>query len=644
MTAKPFLFLALFALALLALPSLVSAYSCGISTYNSIQITSCQSINITNPNGATGSNFQQMAYSTPQNPLFGNWLIYDTATSSPLYAWAESTNTIWVKLPSGVGSATSYNSIRIEYATTGNFMASGNGYTGEAPQLSGTYGQYDNGASVFGFYDNFISPSLSAKWTKSGSGTVTVSNGLTMTGTAPTYIYTSTTYNSMTSIVDFYGYGASGTSTSDWVYINSGYTADYGIRVHSSTYYLDQYNGAESDTAFSPATPSFSSNGLFSFYSTATAGVAQYNYITQATSSTDFTYIPSANIAIRNAAGGTASTTYVQWIRTRTYPPSGVMPTITYGTIHSAASTTLTFSPSNSVAYGNLPITATAACATGDSCAVDYPSLGTHVCTGTTSCTYTIPIGSPPNVGSYVFYANDITSANAISMTLTINKDNLILAMNNCGNQNLPYSCNTIAYFTATNTVLAEQQNTATLYLNGASKGTTTSATNTVSNTLVNSIGAFSYAFNSPGSANYNSNTVSAYLSALALVYLRNTTANPAVTFPSLTGIPACAANTLGGACTGNDVIGGSHTLLSNLVVYGNVILSSGATLTSNGFFIIDPLVGGTFNGIGATLNTGTESNGGAGGVASDGAGGGNVVYSYAGSGAGGGQGGVVTQ
>src|SRR5256885_8064246 len=61
-------------------------------------------------------------------------------------------------------------------------------YWGEAPNLSGTYGQNDNGANVFTFYDNFAGTSLSVKWTvvKSSGGSVTVNNGATFTTAAST--------------------------------------------------------------------------------------------------------------------------------------------------------------------------------------------------------------------------------------------------------------------------------------------------------------------------------------------------------------------------------------------------------------------------------------------------------------------------
>ena len=61
---------------------------------------------------------------------------------------------------------------------------------GEAPQLSPTYGEYDNGAVVFPvLYSNFPGPGLPASFTSLGNGagtfTQTVSDGLTLTtGTA----------------------------------------------------------------------------------------------------------------------------------------------------------------------------------------------------------------------------------------------------------------------------------------------------------------------------------------------------------------------------------------------------------------------------------------------------------------------------
>ena len=99
-----------------------------------------------------------------------------------LSAWVESnpsnsgTTEVWVNLPSGV-PANSGITIYADFLS-GNAM-SASGPTGEAPQLSTKYGQYDNGASVFQFYDNFFGNSvvLDSNWT-SISSAYSVDNGL----------------------------------------------------------------------------------------------------------------------------------------------------------------------------------------------------------------------------------------------------------------------------------------------------------------------------------------------------------------------------------------------------------------------------------------------------------------------------------
>ena len=113
-----------------------------------------------------------------------------------------------------------------------------------------------------------------------------------------------------------------------------------------------------------------------------------------------------------------------------------------------------------------------------------------------------------------------------------------------------------------------------------------------------------------------------------ANVYLQNTTS--AITFPSLAGLPACA-NTLGGACIGNDVISGITGIKGNLFVIGNLIIASGASLTDNGFYLSATV---SVNSIGATiytLNTVLGSSAGSQAV------GNSIFTSFGGSGGGGG-------
>src|SRR2546428_12450609 len=55
-------------------------------------------------------------------------------------------------------------------------------YWGEARGLSGSYGQYDNGANVFGNYWNFAGASLPSGW--SSSTAASVSNQLSISAGA----------------------------------------------------------------------------------------------------------------------------------------------------------------------------------------------------------------------------------------------------------------------------------------------------------------------------------------------------------------------------------------------------------------------------------------------------------------------------
>jgi hypothetical protein len=134
--------------------------------YVPITITNSQS-------SATGSNFQQMitfnptqssAYTTNEASDLGNIRFYQG--TSELYSWCESgCNSIastsavfWVKIPSGIGASGGIATLNMYFLA--NTVEYDGSYAGEAPQLSGTFGQYDNGANVFSYYTNWPGSSL----------------------------------------------------------------------------------------------------------------------------------------------------------------------------------------------------------------------------------------------------------------------------------------------------------------------------------------------------------------------------------------------------------------------------------------------------------------------------------------------------
>jgi hypothetical protein len=147
---------------------------------------------------ATSTGFQQeitfvpSTYASYERSDLGNIrFCADSACSTPLYAWLESclsptgctpsstSATVWVKLTSTIGGSGGTLTIYMVFQplTTGFDL----NYWGEAPQISSTYGAYDNGAKVFAFYDGFAGTSLSP-WTifDTSAGTVSVSNGIVL--------------------------------------------------------------------------------------------------------------------------------------------------------------------------------------------------------------------------------------------------------------------------------------------------------------------------------------------------------------------------------------------------------------------------------------------------------------------------------
>jgi len=133
-----------------------------------------------------------------------------------LNAWIESgcnsTSTkIWVKVSTIPASST--KTIYVYYGYPSATLSS-SGPTGEAPLLSSSYAQYDNGANVFLFYSNFAGTSLPSGWTIS-SGVVTVNNGLFISGSSiATTIQTTSAFGP--SIVEWYGYATTPTLSYCW--------------------------------------------------------------------------------------------------------------------------------------------------------------------------------------------------------------------------------------------------------------------------------------------------------------------------------------------------------------------------------------------------------------------------------------------
>jgi hypothetical protein len=321
-------------------------------------------ITVTNTNtiAGTGSNFQQMisfnptqssAYTANEATDLGNIRFYSGITE--LYSWCESgcnsitsSNAVfWVTLPSGIGASGSTTVSMYFLPNTAEYDGV---YAGEAPQLTctnptnpavcgvgGTYGKYDNGAQVFDDYWNFAGDGAGAfpsGWTHSvtGSSTYTVANGVTTTplggGSNYAFVETSASYFPNTNIIlDAFstmppglGYG--------WMGLAGGGGDTWVSTVYcSSSTVLCTFSNGVFTSAGLTTYPNMLS--IYEPGSTATS-MFYYNYIAATGQKTSTGGNIYAGSQYTSGAGGSVT---VEYFRVRAYPPGGVMPSVSFGSI-----------------------------------------------------------------------------------------------------------------------------------------------------------------------------------------------------------------------------------------------------------------------------------------------------------------------
>jgi hypothetical protein len=305
---------------------------------------------VNSQSASTPAPFQQMI----QAPiLFRNGVRFWSPTDGWLYAWLESISndigTIWVKILSSIPANGTYQLYMIQDST----LPMDGVYWGEAPQLSSTYAQYDNGALVFNFYDNFAGTSLSSKWTSfattSGGPSYSVNNGLIESGASTSsgtweaiHVYTTSTYTPST--LEVYVSTFTGTSISAVFKIGYATTAPTsGGDSGSQDWYAYDWEEAIGYMLEKVVSGGWSglgsrnyawSAGIYSLYWPATGneeGTFNYsNYVISSTNSS-LTWGPSYIDLKFQTTSTTSSEVIYQWVRTRAYPPDGVMPSASLG-------------------------------------------------------------------------------------------------------------------------------------------------------------------------------------------------------------------------------------------------------------------------------------------------------------------------
>jgi hypothetical protein len=252
-----------------------------------------------------------------------------------LDAWIESgasntsTSTVyWVNLPSGIPAS---NSITIYMNFMPSNVMSSSGPTGEAPQLSSTYAQYDDGASVFNFYDNFKGTTLSSVWTVPSGSNYQVNNGFIATPSAGN---TGAVYNpnaqETSSIIAEWCLNMSSTSypnNPSYFQLNrySGNSNMHWLGTSGSDELTNAGNQAKTVSITSTGTQVF---GVWNDGSTVTWYYEGSSY-TQSNVGIETDYIATG--WAYNGQSYNFPTIY--WVRIRAYPPNGVMPSVSFGSV-----------------------------------------------------------------------------------------------------------------------------------------------------------------------------------------------------------------------------------------------------------------------------------------------------------------------
>jgi len=432
-----------------------------ILNYSTITISYNGILSYSNP-------FQQEISLTEST--FGNYIVYNknfanfeffNQSGAVIPSWIESNNsgtlTIWLKLNGAnklvqTGSSSATETIYLGFASKTTNLLSNSGIIGigEAPELSSTYGQYDDGASVFNTYLNFAGNTLPTGFTSGNSsdGTFTINNGLTLeTGTSdnPSYSYllsASNTYSPQ--IVEFdlasvitspSGYGGVGT---DFGYSTSQPVPQSGTSV-AFTYLtgsqLFSANGGFTNNLYNSGTEITSNSGSLTsgIYGTEINPLTLYeNYnieLTSSTSTTSNNYLLLGIDSPGSSAGRPESEEIlIYWFRTRAEVPNNLMPSATFSAVQS--STTSTPPPvinidkfyftANSITYGNYPVIFYNISNIPATLNLALQSTNSIVYTFTTnslSGTQTLP--QFYGAGNYIFY---LEANNILSNTLTINQ------------------------------------------------------------------------------------------------------------------------------------------------------------------------------------------------------------------------------
>jgi DNA-binding beta-propeller fold protein YncE len=403
-------------------------------------------------------NFDADAYQSVEAPNMQNFIAFNGISGTPYDCWLEGNETdlqnanglytsnalgIWCRIPEGSWFTDNNIFFGFYSLSTNNF--NGIGPWGEAPQLSSTYGQYDNGKLVFPFlYQDFkdAGDAEAQGWEAPSTG-VSISNGLAL-ASASGAISELTTANyglNSSQVLDGYAYMLPMDLVSEFgnpglyseigylsaaSYTEVGWESEYAVAYGYDAFYITPFSCISGTCQFQGQSYSPPMEGVgWNIYTTgwSSDSLAKFSYNYGSPYSIDS--LPSMQLPIGaslDAGSGGTNTINVDWMRMRTSPPNGQMPYATYDPIATTlAPIQVTAHPSTAVSMDvgqHIPVNALATGGTG-AFTYSYTSSGCGGLSGSANSLTFTP--STAESCTFTFTANDIYSSNSASTaTITV--------------------------------------------------------------------------------------------------------------------------------------------------------------------------------------------------------------------------------
>jgi hypothetical protein len=300
--------------------------------------------------------FNPLLYAPYEANDLGNIRFYQGPIgTNELYSWCESgctsssTNAIfWINLPSGIGAS---SNVLVNMSFGANSVEYDGVYAGEAPQLTcsnantmicgagKTYGQFDNGASVFpALYTGFPGTSTPSGWSwyTSYPNAGFTANGLYIIGnTAEGISLSQYSANEAGNVLESYTSMAGAPGQDDMMF-----GADNSYLWNGGPEWTPLSSGAgvaDMDFYFCGCdlgglSASQSAFHVFSIYwPGSTSATFYYDYGAPGTITYGSMPTGSSGVGYEIWAQGPSNTLTSYWVRARAEPPNGVMPTASLG-------------------------------------------------------------------------------------------------------------------------------------------------------------------------------------------------------------------------------------------------------------------------------------------------------------------------